>query len=124
MNLRGKVVKARRALLNGSGELSYLEARGIAKKAVGEAFVGYEFGVFLYPCRAKSTALLALFVGYRSEPWAAERRGACYAQLQAVADAAGMDGERAEGWARLAASIPLSEHPTFHILGALTEDAT
>ena len=67
--------------------------------------------------------VLAKFIGCCSEPWTAERRGACYAHLQAVADEAGMDGERAEDWAGLAASIPLKEHHIPHILGALTEDA-
>ena len=70
-------------------------------------------------------AVLALLVGCRSEPWAAdsERRGASYAQRQAVADAAGLGEERAEEWERLAESIPLGERQVLRILGALTEDA-
>ena len=70
-------------------------------------------------------AVLALLVGCRSEPWAAdsERRGASCAQVQAVADAAGLGEEQAEKWERIAESIPLSQRQVLRILGALTEDA-
>ncbi len=69
--------------------------------------------------------MLALLDGRRSEPWAAdsERRGASYAQRQAVADAAGLGEERAEEWERFAESIPLGERHALRILGASTEDA-
>ena len=70
-------------------------------------------------------AEVALLVGCRSEPWAAdsERRGASCAQVQAVADAAGLGEEQAEKWERIAESIPLSKRHVLHILGASTEDA-
>ena len=70
-------------------------------------------------------ALLALLAGCRSAPRVAdlEKRGATYARVQAVTDAAGLGEEEAEEWERLAQSIPLGEHHIPHILGALTEDA-
>ena len=53
-----------------------------------------------------------------------EKRGATYARVQAVADAAGLGEEEAEEWERLAESIPLSEdRHVVHILGALTVTA-
>ena len=52
-----------------------------------------------------------------------EKRGATYARVQAVADAAGLGEEEAEEWERLAESIPLSERHVLHILGALTDTA-
>ena len=58
--LREKVVKAHRALLNGTGGLSYFEGRGIGVQTVRGAFVGYESGAFLYPCRARAGHLLGL----------------------------------------------------------------
>ena len=70
-------------------------------------------------------AVLALLVGCRSEPWAAdsERRGASCAQVQAVADAAGLGEEEAEKWERIAESTPLSKRHVLRILGSSTQDA-
>ena len=70
-HLRERVVKAHRALLNGTGELSYFKGRGIAEQTVRAAFVGYESGAFLYPCRARSGSLLGLH--YKSK--ARDERG-------------------------------------------------
>lgn len=60
MSLRERVLKAHRALLNGSGELRYFERRGITKETVSRARLGYESGSFLYPCREKSGRVLGL----------------------------------------------------------------
>jgi len=60
LNLREKVVRTHQALLNGSGELSYFAERRIAEQIVKRAYLGYENGAFLYPCRAKSGRSLAL----------------------------------------------------------------
>src|SRR3954447_24785726 len=60
LSLREKVIKAHRALLNGSGKLLYFEERGILEQTVKGAFLGYESGAFLYPCRDKSGRVLGL----------------------------------------------------------------
>ncbi len=65
MSLREKVIKAHRALLNGSGGLSYFAERGISEKVVRDAYLGYEPGAFLYPCRDKSGRVLG--VHYKSK---------------------------------------------------------
>jgi hypothetical protein len=71
---RETVLRARKALLNGSGEISYFEDRGIAAKIVEGAWVGYMADVafrdykgpaFIYPCIAKGGGLLA--VHYKSK---------------------------------------------------------
>lgn len=73
-HLREKVVKAHRALLNGTGELAYFEGRGIAKRVVRDAFVGYESGAFLYPCRARSGGLLGLHYKSKARDGRGKRR--------------------------------------------------
>lgn len=74
MTARETVLRARKALLNGSGENSYFEDRGIAAKIVEGAWVGYMADVafrdykgpaFIYPCIAKGGGLLA--VHYKSK---------------------------------------------------------
>ena len=60
MNLREKVIKAHRALLNGSGELSYFAERRISDRVIRDAYIGYEPGSFLYPCRDRSGRVLGL----------------------------------------------------------------
>src|SRR5829696_4050781 len=60
LNLREKVVRTHHALLNGSGEIAYFAERRIAEQVVKRAYLGYENGAFLYPCRAKSGGLLGL----------------------------------------------------------------
>jgi hypothetical protein len=62
---RQRVLRAREALLNGSGKLSYFRERGISKEAVQRSYVGYETGVFLYPCIGMSGGLLG--VHFKSE---------------------------------------------------------
>jgi hypothetical protein len=66
---RETILQARKALLNGSGELSYFEDRGIAAKIVERAWVGYMDEVafrgykgpaFIYPCIARGGGLLAI----------------------------------------------------------------
>ncbi len=66
MNSREKVIKAHRALLNGSGELSYFVQRGISEEIVRDACLGYEPGSFLYPCRDKSSGRV-LGLHYKSK---------------------------------------------------------
>jgi hypothetical protein len=75
---REMVLRARKALLNGSGKLSYFEARGIGEEAVRRAYVGYEAEVyfpegnssgckgpaFTYPCVSNGSLL---GVHYKSE---------------------------------------------------------
>lgn len=48
-----------------------------------------------------------------------ERRGASYAQLHAIADAAGLSELEREDWIMLAESIPLVERGALHIVGEL-----
>ena len=60
MNLREKVIKAHRALLNGNGELSYFERRGIIEETISQAYVGYEAEAFTYPCIAREGGLLGI----------------------------------------------------------------
>ena len=60
MSMQEKVIEAHRALLNGSSELSYFADRRIAERTVRGAYLGYENGAFLYPCRARSGSLLGL----------------------------------------------------------------
>jgi hypothetical protein len=60
LNSREKVIKAHRALLNGSGKLSYFTQRGISEEVIRGAYLGYEPGSFLYPCRDRSGRVLGL----------------------------------------------------------------
>src|SRR5215211_2153069 len=57
---RDQAIRACKALLNGSGKLSYFERRGISAETVKLARVGYETGTFTYPCVRKSGGLLAI----------------------------------------------------------------
>jgi len=65
MTTREKVLQAHKALLNGSGKLSYFEKRGITEETVKEAYIGYTDGAFTYPSIAKSGVLLG--VHHKSE---------------------------------------------------------
>jgi hypothetical protein len=85
LSLREKVIEAHRALLNGSSELSYFADRGIAERTVRGAYLGYENGAFLYPCRAKSGSLLGLH--YKSK-------------------ARGQKGKRLQWWGGYADDLP------------------
>jgi len=89
LSLREKVIKAHRALLNGSGELPYFAERGIAEQTVRGAYLGYENGAFLYPCRAKSGRVLGLH--YKSKT-----RGA--------------KGKRRQWWGAYAEDLPPKGH--------------
>ena len=62
MNARETVLCNHKALLNGSGELSYFEDRGIKEETVKDAWIGYDAdrGAFTYPTIAKSGGLLAI----------------------------------------------------------------
>jgi len=61
------VIRAHRALLNGSDKLSYFEERGISAETVRAAWVGYDAasGAFTYPCIASLGGLLGIH--YKSE---------------------------------------------------------
>jgi hypothetical protein len=65
VNARERALAAHRALLNGSGKLSYFVGRGISEEVVERAYVGYEAGAFTYPCVAKVGGLLGIH--YKSE---------------------------------------------------------
>ncbi len=60
MSTRQRVLRARDALLNGSGKVSYFRERGISEEAIKRAFIGYETGAFLYPCIGRSGGLLGV----------------------------------------------------------------
>jgi hypothetical protein len=74
LNLREKVIKAHQGLLNGSGELTYFSERRIMKQAVRGAYLGYENGAFLYPCRARSGGLLGLHYKSKARDVKGKRR--------------------------------------------------
>jgi hypothetical protein len=59
---RERVIRAHRALLNGSDKLSYFEERGISAETVRAAWVGYDAasGAFTYPCIARAGGLLGI----------------------------------------------------------------
>jgi hypothetical protein len=59
-SVREKAIRACRALLNGSGKLGYFQQRGITAETLKRAGVGYENGVFTYPCIRTSGGLLAI----------------------------------------------------------------
>src|SRR5215212_11161068 len=85
LSLREKVIEAHHALLNGSSELSYFAQRGIVERTVRGAYLGYENGAFLYPCRARSGSLLGLH--YKSK-------------------ARGVRGKRRQWWGGYANDLP------------------
>src|SRR5215211_4957869 len=89
LNLREKVVRTHQALLNGSGEIAYFAERRIAEQVVKRAYLGYENGAFLYPCRAKSGGLLGLH--YKSK-------------------ARDANGKRQQGWKGYADDLPPKGH--------------
>jgi excisionase family DNA binding protein len=89
LNLQEKVVRTHQALLNGSGEIAYFTERRIAEQTVKCAYLGYENGAFLYPCRAKSGSLLALH--YKSK-------------------ARGQKGKRLQWWGGYANDLPSKGH--------------
>lgn len=70
-------------------------------------------------------AVLGLLDGCESSRRAsvAEKRGASYAQLVAVADAVGMSPEQLENWILLAESVAISERHALCILSELTDVA-
>src|SRR5215213_5117029 len=93
LNLREKVVRTHQALLNGSGEIAYFAERRIAEQVVKRAYLGYENGAFLYPCRAKSGGLLGLH--YKSKARDAK-------------------GKRRQWWRGYAADLPPKGHGKKH----------
>ena len=74
MNLRDTVIKGHRALLNGTGELAYFTERGIARQTIRGAYLGYEAGSFLYPCRGKSGRVLGLHYKSKARDAKGKRR--------------------------------------------------
>jgi hypothetical protein len=65
MDSRTLALEAHRALLNGSGKLSYFERRGISRQIIQGAYVGLQRGAFTYPCIGKDGGLLGIH--YKSE---------------------------------------------------------
>jgi putative DNA primase/helicase len=59
VSMREEVLEAHRALLN-SNKLSYFRDRGISKEVIRQAYIGYEAGIFTYPCIARSNGLLGV----------------------------------------------------------------
>jgi hypothetical protein len=71
VSTREEVLRARNALLNGSGSLSYFRKRGISEEIVKQAYVGYVPEVyfprkqgrgytgpaFTYPCASRGSLL-------------------------------------------------------------------
>jgi hypothetical protein len=64
---RETALRAHKALFNGSGTLSFFEARGIRAEVVRDAWIGYDAtsGTFTYPSIGKSCGLLGIH--YKSE---------------------------------------------------------
>jgi hypothetical protein len=79
MDARALTLEAHRALLNGSGKLSYFERRGISRQVIEDAHVGFCDRAFTYPCLDKNGRLLAIHCktevrdakGKRRQWWAA-----------------------------------------------------
>jgi len=65
MSLREKVLRAHKALLNGSDGLSYFLKRGLSEEVIRSAYVGCEDEAFSYPCIAQEGGLLG--VHYKSK---------------------------------------------------------
>src|SRR5829696_8599016 len=89
LSLREKVIEAHHALLNGSSELSYFAQRRIVERTVKGAYLGYENGAFLYPCRARSGSLLG---------------------LHCKSKARGQKGKRLQWWGDYAKGLPPKGH--------------
>ncbi len=64
MDSRTQAIEAHKALLNGSGKLGYFEQRGISRRLIEEAKIGFARGAFTYPCERRDGGLLA--VHYKS----------------------------------------------------------
>jgi hypothetical protein len=73
---RETVLRARKALLNGSDEISYFEERGIAAEIVRGAWVGYDTdrGAFTYPSIARGGGLLAIHYKLKGRDAKGKRR--------------------------------------------------
>ena len=74
MTAKETVLHNHKALLNGSGELTYFEDRGIKEETVKDAWIGYDAGrgAFTYPAIAKGGGLLAIH--YKSKARDAKRK--------------------------------------------------
>lgn len=57
---RERVLRANRALMNGSGKLAYFRNRGLETKVVRKAWLGSEGGAILYPCFARDGGVLGI----------------------------------------------------------------
>lgn len=102
MSIREEVLRARKALLNGDGKLSYFEDRRIEEETVRRAYIGYEpevyFGghkgqsykgpAFTYPCVSENRLL---GIHYKGE----HRNG---------------EGKRPQKWGGYASDLPLKGH--------------
>jgi Protein of unknown function (DUF3987) len=65
LSAREEVLRAWKALLNGSGQLEYFRRRGLADAIIKGAWIGYAHGEYLYPCIGRDGGLLG--VHYKSE---------------------------------------------------------
>jgi hypothetical protein len=89
VSTRDEVLRARRALFNGSGKLEYFRRRGLADQTVKGAWIGHARGEYLYPCIGRDGGLLA--VHYKSE----SRNG---------------KGKRSQRWSGYAEDLPPKGH--------------
>jgi hypothetical protein len=77
LSARQEVLRARKALFNGSLKLEYFRRRGIPDAIVKDAYIGYSRGEYLYPSIAREGGLLAVHRksetrdanGKRSQRW-------------------------------------------------------
>jgi hypothetical protein len=62
LSARKEVLRARKALLNGGGKLAYFGDRGISRRIVESAWIGYDPDreAFTYPCIARGEGLLGI----------------------------------------------------------------
>jgi hypothetical protein len=74
MNVRERVFKAHHAFLNGSGEFTYFERRGITEEILREACIGFEAGAFTYPCNTREGRLLAIHYKSKARDAKGKRR--------------------------------------------------
>jgi uncharacterized protein DUF3987 len=60
LSAREEVLRARKALFNGSLKLEYFRRRGIPDAIIKDAYIGYSRGDYLYPSIAREGGLLAV----------------------------------------------------------------
>ena len=74
MTARDEVIRAHKALLNGSGALAYFSERGLAEEVVKGSYIGFDKGVLTYPCIAREGRLLAIHCKSKTRDAKGKRR--------------------------------------------------